>query len=121
MPESDASRSEFKLIPSESTALGEVLPIPAPRYEPTTEMDYRKIRAASRPGTACPMTPRRSMPGRWRSMRPWWRAPITRLVGWSTQSRILASWTIRCSSNLPGTTAAPRSATSMAFSSSGVR
>ena len=43
MPESDASRSEFKLIPSESTALGEVLPIPAPRYEPTTEMDYRKI------------------------------------------------------------------------------
>jgi hypothetical protein len=29
------------------------------------------------------------------------RAPITRLVGWSTQSRILASWTIRCSSNLP--------------------
>jgi hypothetical protein len=36
MPESDASRSEFKLIPSESTALGEVLPIPAPRYEPTS-------------------------------------------------------------------------------------
>jgi hypothetical protein len=41
-------------------------------------------------------------------------APITRSVGWSTQSRILASWTIRCSSNLPGTTAAPRSGTSMA-------
>ena len=49
------------------------------------------------------------------------RAPSTRLVGWSTQSRILASWTIRCSSTFPGTTAARRSATSMAFSSSGVR
>ena len=43
MPEPDASRSEFKLILSKSTALGEVLPIPAPRYEPTTGLDYRKI------------------------------------------------------------------------------
>jgi hypothetical protein len=53
MPESDASRSEFKLIPSESTALGEVLPFPAPRYEPTTEMDYRKI--APPPGLGQPV------------------------------------------------------------------
>jgi hypothetical protein len=53
MPESDASRSEFKLIPSESTAPGEVLPIPAPRYAPTTEMDYRKI--APPPGLGQPV------------------------------------------------------------------
>ena len=43
MPESDASRSEFKLIPPEARGVGEVLPIPAPRYEPTTELDWRKV------------------------------------------------------------------------------
>jgi hypothetical protein len=89
MPESDASRSECKLIPSESTALGEVPANPGASVRADHRDGLPQDRAASRPGTACPMTPGRSMPGSWRSMRPWGER---RSRGWSAGRRNQESW-----------------------------
>ena len=44
MPDETPSKSEFVRIDVDSGArVGEILPIPSPRYEPTTVMDYRKV------------------------------------------------------------------------------